>query len=291
MLWTHRISLRRLRCAAPLSALAPAVFAFLIPVGLFAEVPVPTLRSPVMDLVGKLSFDEQKRLEESLLAFEREKGAQIAVLILPTTAPETIEQYSIRVAEDWKLGRKGVDDGILLVVALEDRAVRIEVGYGLEGAVTDLHAKRIIDGLVTPRFREGDFDGGITEGVNALMQLIRGEELPPAVEESSSQGGQAESGIRGGALIFAVILGAIARMFSMQMRLAVSLGAAVIVLLFLWITATFLSGLITGAITFVIVLIGPQAMLRGGGSSGGSGGGGWSGGGGSFGGGGASGRW
>jgi uncharacterized protein len=291
MIWIHRMSLRRLRIAAPLSTLAPALFAFLIPAGLFAEVPIPTLRSPVMDLVGKLSFDEQKRLEENLRAFEREKGAQIAVLILPTTEPETIEQYSIRVAEEWKLGRKGVDDGILFVVALEDRAVRIEVGYGLEGAVTDLHAKRIIDGLVTPRFREGDFDRGIADGASALMQLIRGEELPPAVEEASSQGGEAETGIRGGALIFAAILGAIARMFSMQMRMAVSLGAAVIVLLFLWITATFLSGLITGAITFVIVLIGPQAILRGAGSSGGSGGGGWSGGGGSFGGGGASGRW
>lgn len=279
----QRISLR--------AAWVVGCFALLLPAAAAAEVPVPPLRAPVMDLVGKLSFDEQKQLEESLRAFEREKGAQIAVLILPTTAPETIEQYSIRVAEEWKLGRKGVDDGILFVVALEDRAVRIEVGYGLEGAVTDLHAKRIIDGLVTPRFREGDFNRGITDGVNALMQLVRGEELPPAVAESASQDGEAETGIRGGALIFAVILGAIARMFSMQMRLAVSLGAGVIVLLFLWITATFLSGLITGAITFVIVLIGPQAMLRGAGSSGGSGGGGWSGGGGSFGGGGASGRW
>jgi len=114
-----------------------------------AEVPVPALEARVTDLTGTLTAQQRGALEESLRAFEALKGAQLAVLLVPTTAPETIEQYAIRVAEAWKLGRQGVDDGLLLLVAKDDRRMRIEVGYGLEGAVPDAIAKRVIAETIT----------------------------------------------------------------------------------------------------------------------------------------------
>src|SRR5260221_13920415 len=107
---------------------------------------------------------ETDSLQQTMRAFEARKGSQLAVLIVPTTAPETIEQYSLRVAETWKIGRKKIDDGALVVVAKDDRKLRIEVGYGLEGALTDVTSKRIIDEVITPRFRSGDFAGGISSG-------------------------------------------------------------------------------------------------------------------------------
>src|ERR1019366_5563383 len=123
---------------------------------------------------------------QTLKNLETRKGSQVAVLIVPTTAPETIEQYSIRVAEAWKIGRKKIDDGALLVVAKNDRKLRIEVGYGLEGALNDVTAKRIIDEIITPKFRNGDFAGGISDGVDRIIRVIDGEPLPgPAPRQSS----------------------------------------------------------------------------------------------------------
>jgi uncharacterized protein len=144
-----------------------------------AEVSVPALKSRVTDLTGTLAAEEAAQLEQKLAAFEARKGSQIAVLIVPTTQPETIEQYSIRVAEAWKLGRKGIDDGALLLIAKQDRTVRIEVGYGLEGVLPDALAKRIVDEVIVPQFRQGNFFGGINAGIEQMMSVVEGEPLPP----------------------------------------------------------------------------------------------------------------
>src|SRR5512140_1885383 len=143
-----------------------------------AAVPVPPLAGRVTDQTATLTAEQKAALEQTLQAFEARKGSQIALLIVPTTAPETIEQYALRVAEQWKLGRKKVDDGAVLVVAKTDRALRIEVGYGLEGALNDATSKRIISEIITPRFREGDFYGGISAGVGQIIRVIDGEPLP-----------------------------------------------------------------------------------------------------------------
>ena len=140
--------------------------------------PIPALESRVTDLTGTLTTAERSALEQKLAAFEARKGAQIAVLIVPTTEPEAIEQYSIRVVDAWRLGREEPDDGALLLVAMQDRALRIEVGRGLEGALTDLVSNRIIDETITPRFREGDFAGGISAGVDRMIAVVDGEPLP-----------------------------------------------------------------------------------------------------------------
>ncbi|OQW42359.1 MAG: hypothetical protein A4S08_01425 [Proteobacteria bacterium SG_bin4] len=143
-----------------------------------AEIAIPILKSRVTDLTATLSAAEANQLEQKLAAFEKDKGSQIAVLLLPTTQPETIEQYSMRVAETWKLGRKGIDDGVLLLIAKNDRTLRLEVGYGLEGAVPDAIAKRIIADIITPHFKQGRFAEGINAGIDALMGIIKGEPLP-----------------------------------------------------------------------------------------------------------------
>ena len=150
----------------------------------FADVAVPQI-GRVVDQTGILSSDQVARLEQTLKDFEDRKGSQIAVLIVSTTQPETIEQYSLRVAEQWKLGRKKIDDGALLIIAKEDRKLRIEVGYGLEGALNDVTAKRIIDEIITPRFKNSDFDGGIEAGVARMISVIDGEPLPPPVKKSN----------------------------------------------------------------------------------------------------------
>lgn len=142
-------------------------------------VAVPPLTARVMDLTGTLSAAQQSSLDTELAALESRKGSQIVVLIVPSVRPEAIEQYAMRVVENWKLGRKGVDDGVLLLVAKDDRAVRIEVGYGLEGAIPDATANRVIDEFLLPRFRQGDFAGGISAGVDRLIGLVEGEPLPP----------------------------------------------------------------------------------------------------------------
>jgi uncharacterized protein len=150
-----------------------------------AEVPVPPLKSRVTDLTGTLNAQQKSELESRIAAFESRRGSQMAVLMLPSTKPEEIEQYSIRVAEAWKIGRRKVDDGLILIVAKDDRRLRIEVGYGLEGAIPDSVAKRVIDERITPRFKAGDFYGGIRDGVDQLIRLAEGEKLPAPQERSS----------------------------------------------------------------------------------------------------------
>ena len=151
----------------------------------YGAVAVPPLQARVTDLAGALSSEQRATLERELAAFERRKGSQIAVLLVPTTEPETIEEYGIRVAESWKLGRKGVDDGVLLLVALKDRALRIEVGYGLEGVIPDAIAKRVVAEVIVPFFKQGDYYGGVRAGVERIMRLVDGEPLPePAARDT-----------------------------------------------------------------------------------------------------------
>jgi uncharacterized protein len=155
--------------------------------GAMAEVAVPPLTGRIVDLTGTLSPDEIMRQSQRLKDLQTRKGSQVAVLILPTTQPETIEQYSIRVAQAWKIGRRKIDDGVLLVVAKNDHKLRIEVGYGLEGPLTDVTARRIIDEVIVPRFKTGDFEGGIAEGLTRIIGVIDGEPLPVPLPEASHE--------------------------------------------------------------------------------------------------------
>jgi len=151
--------------------------------------PIPALGARVTDTTGTLDATQKQSLESQLAALEQRKGSQLAVLIVPTTQPEEISAYSIRVVDAWKLGRKNVDDGALLVVAKDDHRVRIEVGRGLEGAIPDAAVARIIREYITPKFRAGDFYGGIVDATDALTKLIDGEPLPPPlVEERRAPG-------------------------------------------------------------------------------------------------------
>ncbi len=174
----------------------------------YAEVAVPELKQRVTDLTATLNAAQIQTLETKLADFEGKKGSQIGVLIVPTTQPETIEQYSIRVVDKWKLGRKGVDDGVLLLVAKNDRKLRIEVGRGLEGALNDATAKRIIAEIITPAFKAGDYAGGIAAGTDSIIKVVNGEVLPPppaslAVVENTDFDPEGQLG----GLIVALILG------------------------------------------------------------------------------------
>ena len=154
-----------------------------------ALVAIPELKTRVTDLTQTLSQPQQAALEAKLAAFEQKKGSQIALLIVPTTQPEDIAQYSIRVTDAWKLGREKVDDGLLILIATEDRKMRIEVGYGLEGPIPDLTAKRVINEVISPKFKQGDFYGGLDSGVDSLIGLVDGEPLPePASPAFSGMG-------------------------------------------------------------------------------------------------------
>ena len=159
-----------------------------------AEVAIPPLHARVTDLTNTLEAQQTQQLESELAALEQRKGAQVVVLILPSTQPETIEQYATRVFDQWKIGRKHVDDGVLLVVAKDDHRVFIETGYGLEGAIPDALASRIIREYITPKFRAGDFYGGLRDGLGALAKLIDGEPLPPPPREGSGNGGTGNFG-------------------------------------------------------------------------------------------------
>jgi uncharacterized protein len=257
-----------------------------------ANVPVPPLNAHVTDLTATLSPADKQALEGKLAALEQAKGAQIAVLIVAGTQPESIEQYSLRVAEAWKLGRKGVDDGALLLVAKDEHALRIEVGYGLEGAIPDALAKRIIAEIIVPRFKAGDFAGGIDAGVDALIKLARGEPLPEPQRRVERQGGM--SGLLPVAMMFVFVAGGIMR--SLFGRLVGAGIASAVALFGAWmLLGSLLYALGIALVAFVFTLAGGGRSigLGGGASAGGGfgGGGGFSGGGGGFGGGGASGRW
>ena len=175
-----------LRLTLPLLALALG----LAPVMALADalVPVPPLIRHVVDQAGLLQPAQAEELDQRLWQFEKAHGSQIAVLIVPTTQPESIEQYSIRVFDAWKLGRKQHNDGILMVVATQDRKLRIDTGYGLEGAIPDAIAKRIVAEIITPQFRAGNPLGGLLGGVEQIEKLIAGEQLPPAASQGKQDG-------------------------------------------------------------------------------------------------------
>ena len=143
-----------------------------------AQIPVPAFDGLVVDLTGTLTAAQQSALDEKLTAFQARKGSQVAVLILPTTEPEDIAQFGVRLAEAWKVGRRKIDDGAILIVAKDDRALRIEVQYGLEGVLTDALSSRIINDTIVPLFKQGDFYGGVTAGVDQMLKVIDGEPLP-----------------------------------------------------------------------------------------------------------------
>jgi len=265
----------------------------------WADVAVPPLTGRVVDQTATLSSDQAAALEQTLKAFEDRKGSQLAVLIVPTTQPETIEQYALRVVEQWKLGRKKVDDGALLLIAKNDRKLRIEVGYGLEGALNDATAKRIIDEIITPKFKSGDFAGGISDGADRILKVIDGEPLPAPKPEGEMPDLGAIGEYFPFLLIIVLVGGGIFR--AIFGRLLGSLIAGGGVAAFIWFFLGVLPiAAIGGMVAFVVTLIGDSIMSSGGGrggygggfsSGGSSSGGGFSGGGGSFGGGGASGSW
>ena len=269
-----------------------------------AEVAVPPLKGRVTDLTGTLSAQQLRDLDSRLAAFERGKGSQVAVLMLPTTAPETIEEYSIRVADAWKIGRARVDDGVILVVAKNDRKLRVEVGRGLEGAIPDTVAKRVVSDVIAPHFRSADFYGGIAAGTDAVMKLIEGEGLPAPKSGVIVNGVHRPINFQTIFLLFVALVATDAifrRLFGRVIGAGISGG---IVGAIVWLVAGVLAfAVIGGLIGFVIALINGLGGRRGNWASGGwpgggwsagggfGGGGGFSGGGGGFSGGGASGSW
>ena len=268
---------------------------------------IPALSARVLDQTGTLRAEQVRELEARLQTFEQTKGTQIVVLMVPTTAPEDIVDYTQRVADAWKIGRKEVGDGLLVVIAKNDRTLRIAISKTLEGAVPDLAARQVIDRAMTPRFREGDFAGGIEAGLDQLMALVRGEKLPEpqAAGQPTSDG----SGWIGLFALFFFVIPPVARLLGLLIgRKAAALltGAGVGALAWL-ISASVLLGIGAALVAALFALASSLAVLRrttwgGHGSSGGwtMGSGSWSGGsqggfrsggGGDFGGGGASGRW
>jgi len=273
----------------------------------WAQLPVPALSAHVIDTTSTLSAEQVSLLEAKLTAFEQSKGTQLVFLLVPTTEPEDIASYANRVANTWKIGRKEIGDGLLLIVAQNDRKVRIEVAKTLEGAIPDLAAKRIIDQAITPRFKAGDFAGGLDGAADQLMARVTGEALP---EPAATDGGLAGDFDWTDLAIFAFfavpVMGAVARSILGSKLGALATGGIVggITLL---ITSSLLIAGLAGMAALIYALFSSFSIgqgLKGGrgsglggwhggsGGSGGFGGGGFSsGGGGDFGGGGASGDW
>ena len=266
--------------------------------------PVPPLVARVIDTTGTLDAAQTAALDAKLAALEKDKGAQLVVLMVPTTAPEDIAAYANRVGNSWKIGRKDVGDGVILLVALKDRQARIEVAKTLEGAVPDIAARHIIDEALAPFFRRGDFAGGLNAAVDQLSARIRGEALPPVAAPSArAQGGSEDFGwpellmvfiffvpvasgvlrsVLGrklGALVVGVGAGGLAFVIGLGALLALGLGVA-----------AFVYALVAG-VTAALPMGRSGGGWGGGGFGGGGGGGFSSGGGGNFGGGGASGDW
>src|ERR1700674_2043327 len=171
---------------------------------------VPFLSGRVVDEAGLLSAAARQRIDGELAALERETGDQVAVLILQSLGGEPLEEYSVKVAQTWKLGQKGKDNGILLLISRDDRKLRIEVGYGLEGTMTDLRSNEIIDQVIRPRFQQGDFDGGVEQGVDAIVKVLHGQPLParPAAPAAGAMP-------IGGRILFAVIFLLVVGIFSL----------------------------------------------------------------------------
>lgn len=286
---------------------------FISPWQASAEVVVPALSARVIDQTKTLTPEQLRTLDQKLREIEARKGSQVVVLMVPTTKPEEIEQFAIRVADKWKIGRKKVDDGVILLISKNDRAVRIEVGYGLEGALTDALSKRIIDGAMIPRFKQQDFYGGISAAVDQIGRVIDGEILPnPAPNRQLVADQEGTLSSLSVLFVIALVLGGFLRKMFGRTLGASATGVAVAIIGW-FIAGALLTALLGGVIAFIVTLLsgglggltsgyygagGTQSGRSagrsgfGGGSSGGGfGGGGFSGGGGGFGGGGASGRW
>ena len=273
--------------------------------------PVPALSARVIDQTGTLDASQMAALDAKLSALQARKGSQVVVLMVPSTSPEDISSYANRVANEWKIGRRAVGDGVLLIVAKNDRTLRIEVAKTLEGAIPDLAAKRIIDGAITPGFRQGDFAGGLLAGVDQIAALVSGEPLPApsAARDLASRVRDVDSDSLSNLLVFVVFalpIGAgVLRSVVGRKVGALATGGITGVLAFLFSTSVLIAG-IAAVVALAYALFAGTGLPRGGSGSGrglggwGSGRGGWgggggggfsSGGGGNFGGGGASGRW
>jgi len=255
---------------------------------------IPKLEARVTDLTGTLTAAQQAELEQKLADFEARKGAQIALLLVPSTQPEQIEQFSIRVVEAWKLGRKKVDDGALLIIAKNDHTLRIENGYGLEGVLTDAASNRIIQDTMVPLLRQGQYYAAISAGLDQMMRLIDGEALPPPDRTWQSVGAQRRNIVPFAIFGFLILTSLMRALFGRTLGAAVSAGGAGLLVFLL--TQGIALAIGAGALAFVAALF--LGMSGGmwssgglGGGLGGWGGGGFGGGGGGFGGGGASGRW
>ena len=281
----------------------------------YALTAVPTLQGHLTDLTKTLTVEQTQEIEQSLTTFENRKGTQVAILILPSTGTEPIEPFAMRVAEKWKIGRKRQDDGVILVIAKADRTVRIEVGYGLEGVLTDLQSQRIIEDIILPHFKRDDLYGGITSGIADIMQKIDREPIGGAANVAEPPTKATASEARKGiptwspngitdlsvVLIGALFIGSVLRLLFGRIPGALLTGVLVTAIAWFVIGALFFA-LVAGTAALGLTLwgsglLGIAARLlaggRGGGRGGGGGlgGGGFRGGGGGFGGGGGSGRW
>ena len=274
-----------------------------------AEIPVPKLTARVIDQTGSLTAPERDALEAKLKAFEAQRGSQVAVLLVPSIGTETIEEFAGRVTDEWKLGRKGVDDGVLLVVAKQERKLRIQTGRGVQGTLTDALSKRIVSDIIAPRFRNGDFAGGIDAGVDAIMKAIEGEQLP--LPEAKPHGGKVDavssySDFLWMAFFLVPVVGMVLRgMFGRFFGASATSGLTGLAAWLVFGSLAF--GIVAAIGAFLFTLFVGSGLGRavnrggwgggwpggfgGGGWSGGGGGGGFSGGGGRFDGGGASGTW
>ena len=298
------------RAAAGLAALLLAAAAHAqAPSAPDEPIPVPKLAARVTDLAGTLPPERRAALERKLQAFEEARGSQVAVLVVPSIGFETIEEFAGRVADAWQLGRKGVDDGVLFAIAMQERKLRIHTGRGVQGTLTDALSKRIVADIVAPRFRAGDFAGGIDAGVDAIMKAIEGEALP-LPERKAGPASPAGGGGFSNFLLLAFFLvpvvatllrGIFGRFFGATFTSGLTGLAA-------WLLLGSLAiGIVAALFAFMFTLFGGMGMARtarrggwggvvipGGGWGGGGGfggGGGWGGGGGGFDGGGASGSW
>jgi uncharacterized protein len=266
-------------------------------------IPVPKLTGRVVDLSGTLAVPEREAIAGKLAAFESARGSQVVVLIVPSIGTEVIEDFATRVTDAWKLGRAGVDDGVLFVIAKQERKLRIQSGRGVQGTLTDALSKRIIVERVSPKFRTGDFAGGIDAGVDAIMKAIEGESLPPPAKKKSSTGSVGfvssfENFFWLAFLVVPVAGGILRSLLGRFLGAGLTGGATGLAAAFLFGSTVF--GVVAAIAAFILVLgmgagrlagSGGWTMGGGGFGGGGGGGGGFGGGGGGFDGGGASGDW
>lgn len=273
------------------------LLSFFVVIIVAAQVTIPPLVSRITDITNTLTAEQKRDLEQKLSDFEKSKGSQIGVLMIRTTQPEAIEQYALRVVDQWKLGRKKIDDGALLIIAKDDRVMRIEVGYGLEGVLNDATSKRIISEVITPKFKQADFYGGIDDGIERMMQVVNGEALPAPPSGSNKNKEGIDSYIPA-IFVLAMVVGSVLRAIFGRVPGAVVTGGVMGFLV--WLFAGVMSiALFSAALAFIFTLLGGGKIGRfiagqggnGFGGGGFGGGGGFSGGGGGFGGGGASGKW